>query len=338
MSTSDTCKESASKSKDGVCELSDMLKDNSMMVVDKDDVSVCANCGKEGSDVNNICNKCKVVKYCNATCKKKHRHKHEKECEEHIRLAAERAAKLHDEELFKQPPPAEDCPICFLRMPTLGTGFRYMACCGKVICSGCDYAPVYDNQGNIVAKKCPYCRAPASKSQKESIKREKKRVDVDDPVAIYNLGNHYRDGTNGFPQYYTKALELWHRAGELGYAMAYSNIGYTYETGRGVEVDKKKVLHYWELGAMRGCVVARNNLGVIELCEGNMDRALKHYIITVEGGDIKSLDAIKRMYLKGDATKDDYSKALQLYQTYLGEIKSVQRDKAAAFSDEYRYY
>ena len=63
---------------------------------DKDIVSICANCGKEGSDVNNICNKCKQVKYCNASCKKKHRHKHKKECEEHIRLAAEQSAKLHD--------------------------------------------------------------------------------------------------------------------------------------------------------------------------------------------------------------------------------------------------
>ena len=25
----------------------------------------------------------------------------------------------HDKELFKQPPPAEDCPICFLRLPSL---------------------------------------------------------------------------------------------------------------------------------------------------------------------------------------------------------------------------
>ena len=45
----------------------------------------------------------KSVKYCNAACKKKHRHKHKKDCEEHLRLAAEHAAKLHDEVLFKQP-------------------------------------------------------------------------------------------------------------------------------------------------------------------------------------------------------------------------------------------
>ena len=74
--------------------------------------NTCANCGKEGTDVTNTCNKCKSVMYCNAACKKKHRHKNKKECERRI-------AELHDEQLFTQPPPLEDCPICFLRMPYL---------------------------------------------------------------------------------------------------------------------------------------------------------------------------------------------------------------------------
>ena len=94
MSTSEIRKEGASKSSDdGVCEMNDMLQN--MSTADKD-ASVCANCGKEGDDINNICNKCKLVKYCNAACKKKHRHKHKKECGEHLRLAAERAAELHE--------------------------------------------------------------------------------------------------------------------------------------------------------------------------------------------------------------------------------------------------
>ena len=94
MSTPDCCKDGASKSNDDkVCEVNDML--HNMSTADKD-VPICANCGKEGSDINNTCNKCKMVKYCNAACKKKHRHKHKKECEEHVRLAAEHAAELHE--------------------------------------------------------------------------------------------------------------------------------------------------------------------------------------------------------------------------------------------------
>ena len=94
-------------------------------------VSICANCGKEGTNLN-ICNKCKSATYCNAACKKRHRSKHKVACE---RRAAEiheeqlererRVAELHDEKLFKQPPPNEDCPICMLLLPSLRTGKRY---------------------------------------------------------------------------------------------------------------------------------------------------------------------------------------------------------------------
>jgi len=75
------------------------------------DMSACANCGKEGnSDDMNTCNKCKMVKYCNAACKKKHRSKHKKKCKR-------RVAELHDEQLFKDHPPNEECPLCFLSRP-----------------------------------------------------------------------------------------------------------------------------------------------------------------------------------------------------------------------------
>jgi len=305
-----------------------------MSTIDKDIVlSICANCGKEGSsDKMNTCNKCKMVKYCNAACKKKHRSKHKKQCER-------RVAELHDIELFKQPPPREDCPICFTRIPLLYTGWRYYPCCGKTVCSGCIHAPVYDNQGNKVDdKKCPFCRTPIPSTYKEAMEREKERVEAGDAVAMHNLGNYYSRGEGGYPQDYGKALELYHRAAELGYSKAYCNIGCAYDQGVGVEVDKKKAIHYYELAAIGGSATARENLGKHEARVGNYDRALKHFMIAARDGHADSLKVIKITYSNGHATKEDYTKALQLYQTYLGEIKSVQRDKAAAEREDYRYY
>ena len=340
MSTSNENNDGVSKSNDDVCDVIDKL--NNMNTEDKDDVvvPVCANCGKEGDDINNICNKCKQVKYCNAACKKRHRHKHKKECDEHVRLATENAAKLHDKKLFQQPPRIHgDCPICFQLLPTLETGWRYNSCCGKEICSGCCHAPVYDNQGNVVSKRvCPFCRTPPHTSDEGMIERYKKRVEANDPVAICNQGCHYYNGTRGYPQDMDKALEYWHRATELGDKRAYRAIGYAYNNGRGVEFDKKKAKHYYELAAMGGDSAARGYLGNIEAQEGNMDRALKHYMIAVGSGDNHSLEMIQRMYSDGYATKDDYLKALQSYQTYLGEIKSKQRDEAAAARADNRYY
>ena len=247
--------------------------------------------------------------------------------------------KISDEELFKQPPPAEDCPICFLRLPTLDTGWRYMSCCGKVICSGCCHAPVYDNQGNEVDnEKCPFCRTPCHTSDEEDNKRYMKRVEAGDAIANYNHGMYYQHGRYGFPQDYTKALELFVRAAELGYADAYCNIGNAYDNGEGVEVDKEKAMHYYELSAIGGSVVARYNLGFEEKKAGNWERSLKHFMIAIKAGGADSVNNIKQMYTKGLATKEDYMKALQSYQIYLSEIKSKQRDEAAAADGDYRYY
>ena len=43
-----------------------------------ENIATCAACGKEGEEAGsmNICNKCKMVHYCNAACKKKHKSKH----------------------------------------------------------------------------------------------------------------------------------------------------------------------------------------------------------------------------------------------------------------------
>ena len=70
---------------------------------------------------------------------------------------------------------------------------------------------------------------------------------------------------------------------------------------------------------------------------------MKHFIIAAGSGSSDSLKAIqklekfKRLYRKGYGTKDDYSKALESYQAYLDEVKSDQRDKAAAAKEKYKY-
>ena len=262
-----------------------------------------------------------------------------KKCYDEIKaVLSKRATELHDIELFKSPP-TEDCPICFQRLPTLNTGRQYNSCCGMTICSGCSYAPVYDNQGNTVAeRKCAFCRVPSAQSKEEAVERLKERMEIRDPLATFNMACYYKKGTNGYQHDYTKALELFHCSADLGDPRGYNGICVAYELGHGVEVNKKKARHYFELAAVGGDELSRCNLGNIEMREGNADRALRHYMIAVRCGFLKSLKIIQEMYSHGHATKEDYSKALQSYQTYLEEIKSDRRDKAAAADEKYRYY
>ena len=311
---------------DGVC---DML--NNISTADKeDDMPVCANCGKEGSNVTNTCNKCKSVKYCNAACKKKHRHKHKKECER-------RVAELHDEKLFKQPPSKEDCPICMITLPLLPSGRVYMACCGKIICRGCIYAV---QEKDTVVGLCPFCRTPPPPSNAEMTKMYNKRIELNDANAMYNWGCRYRKGDYGQQQNHAKALKLFLRAGELGHTDAYYGVAKAYIMGRGVERDEKKAIYYLELSAIRGEMLARHKLGLFEERAGNANhhRALKHFKIAAGGGNHNSLMKIQGLYTTGDATKDDFETALRSYQAYVDEIRSEQRDEAAAANDGWKYY
>jgi len=233
-----------------------------------------------------------------------------KQCERHI-------AEIHDEELFKQPPPEEDCPICFIQIPSLGTGRTYMTCCGKGICNGCLFAPVYDDQGNKVNNhRCPFCRTPPPKTDEEIINRLTKRVEAGDAEAMYSLGNWYHTGMYDFPQDHTKALELFHRAAKLGHANAYFYIGWAYQFSKGVERDEKKAQHYVELAAIGGSEETRYYLGVGEKMKGNMDRALKHFMIAAKTGHRESVEEIRELYSNRQQLK-------KITQTHYNCIKST---------------
>jgi len=199
----------------------------------------------------------------------------------------------------------------------------YMTCCGKTLCRGCVHtfrSRAYEAGRVEEDDICPFCRTPPPTTNEELIQRYKKRMELNDSKAIYGLGLFYFRGRYGLPQNVAKALELWHRAGELGSFSAYNNIGSAYHNG--VVRDKKKAQHYFELAAMKGNVLARHNLGVVEMKAGNMDRALKHFMIAVEDGYKDSLEGIKALYMEGHATKDDYATALERFQEYVDEVKS----------------
>ena len=163
-------------------------------------------------------------------------------------------------------------------------------------------------------------------------------MDLNDPEGMNGLASYYANGQYGIPQNHAKALELYRRTGELGNAEAYYNIGSAYYNGNGVELDKKKASYYWELAAMGGNINARHNLGGMEGQSGNIDRALKHFMIATKSGKTGSLNNIEHLYKHGYATKDDYEKALCCYQLYVDEIKSDKRDEAAAAREDYKYY
>ena len=63
-----------------------------------------------------------------------------------------------------------------------------------------------------------------------------------------------------------------------------------------------------------GCVGARFNLGILEACEGNLEIAVKHFIISAKSECDKSLQKVKEGFMIGAATKEDFEKAFRAHK------------------------
>ena len=103
-----------------------------------------------------------------------------------------------------------------------------------------------------------------------------------------------------------------------------------YEKGEGVKRDVDKAKHYYERAAMGGNATARFNLGNLENHAGNMNRAVKHWMISAAAGDDDSLTGIRECFQNGHATKDDFEKALRAHKNAKDEMWSHRREAAAA--------
>ena len=253
---------------------------------------------------------------------------HQRRCKECI--AVNRDVKLgapdEDEALFKEPS-RDECPICLLLLPLLASGVNYQPCCGKMICTGCIHEVEKDDTRGL----CPFCRTPAHTTNEEYIRRVKTRAKGNDAVAVHQLGSLYNHGRMSLQQNLDRAMELWHRAGELGCPASYRMLSIAYHDGsHGVVRDMEKADQYTRLAAMGGDVEARHNLGIVEWRVGNARRALKHWMVAAGAGFDNSLENVRKCFLKGLATKDDFEKTLRAHKEARDEMKSDQREVAAA--------
>ena len=148
-----------------------------------------------------------------------------------------------------------------------------------------------------------------------------------DPNTINLLGDHYFHGLYGLQKDLRKGAELWTEATELGSVKALFSLGVAYGNGEGVEQDEAKSIHYYKEAAMQGHVESRHYLGNYEGKNGNHDNAVRHFLISAKMGYIDSIETIKRMFMAGIATKEQYAQALKLYQEAVEEMKSHDRDE-----------
>jgi TPR repeat protein len=283
----------------------------------KADKNSCASCGIAGGDDVKLekCTDCKSVQYCSDKCREKHREQHDEECKIWVKA-------LHDRKLFTQPESTHlgECPICFLPLPLDPQKHGVYSCCSKVICNGCIYANRKSKGDQII---CLFCRE-RTVSEEESRKNLMKRVKANDPAALRRMGRQCYDEESAF-EYMTKAAELGDLEARFDLGLMY------YKRARGgVEVDMKKAVYHWEKAAIGGNPFARHNLACIEEENGNIERAVKHFIIAANLGYDVSMKALWDVFKTGYISKDDLAATLRLHQAALDAMKSPHRDAAEA--------
>ena len=279
----------------------------------------CASCGiAEIDDIKLVpCDGCDLVKYCSDACQELHRPEHAGKCRK-------RAAELRDELLFKRPESTHkgDCPICCLPLSVDPLKSSLNACCSKIICHGCAIA----NQRRESQHTCPFCREAVPQTKKECEKLNIKRAEANDPVAIFQLGaEEYKKKD------YRSAIEYYTRAAELGIAEAHYEISHMYLEGQGVEKERGKEIHHLEEAAIGGHPYARFRLGVHEGGDGNIERAVKHWIIASTQGCDKSIKILMDFFKEGFVRKEVLDAALRAHKAAVDATKSPQRKAAEEF-------
>ena len=293
---------------------------------DDDTMMICASCGTAGGEDIKLkkCTACHLVRYCGVKCQKEHRPKHKKECKK-------RAAELYDELLFKQPESSYngDCPICYLPLPIDPQKSVLMPCCIKLICDGCDYTNTKREFESNLQQKCPFCRNASPSTQEEAIRQCMKRIEMNDPVAMCQMGTErYHQGD------YKAAFEYMTKAVALGDALAHHRLALLYRDGRGVGKDKKKELHHLKEAAIGGHPAARHELGNMDLKNGQHTRAAKHFIIAAKLGYDKSLERVKDLHEGGFVSKEDFTSAHHGHKAAIDATKSPQREEAEKWREE----
>jgi hypothetical protein len=281
---------------------------------------VCATCGVAGVDNVKLKNcACNLVKYCSDECQVNHREQHKEEC-------IERKAELRDKELFTPNDISNkgECPICCLPLPIDESKSTMMRCCCKHICSGCFYANKKREREGGLEPRCVYCREPLPESDEEGDKRIMKRIKkYNDPVAMRSMGKtHHKEGED------EKSLEYWTKAAELGDMEAHACLGTSYYFGEGIEKDEKKAVYHWEQAAIGGQPHARALLANHEKMNGRMEKAAKHFIIAANLGHDDSLQEVKRLFMQGIVSKEEYAAALRAHQAAVDATKSAERATA----------
>ena len=253
---------------------------------------------------------------------------------------------LKGADIFAPLPPTEDRAICLVPLSPVKSNSLYKTCCGKVICWACykesevsiNKQNEEKNAGKKLAFTCPFCREPVPTVGPEYVRQLQARCLQNDHNAFRLMGDLYQRGALEMPRDDLKALDCYIRAVELGNPQACTSIGISYNEGNGVAVNKERAALFDRIGALRGDIAARNNIGYSEYDDlGNHEIGIRHWKIAAEAGLQESLNSLRKIYNadgkrpgKEFITKDYLDFAYRSCHEAQMDVKTEEREKHRA--------
>ena len=299
----------------------------------------CSACGKK-SDTAKKCTACKCVWYCDKDCQNKHWKEHKKECKPIKKVLEIRGGNLDlGEEMDLGPlsslPPREECPICMHALPIHPMLSSYDACCGKITCRACGF--LHQRKSRELAAErghspgpstCAFCRTVVPTSPEEILARLRKRVKLNDPVALCNLAMEYGYGDLGIPVDPNKCIDLLRQSAGLGYPDAQWQLGNFYHNGEmGLERNKEEALRFYKEAGKGGFLSSLYNLGCSQAESGDHIAGMCHWRLSASGGYRASMGNLIICFQRGLLHHDDLAKTLQAMYRSRAEMRSEDRVK-----------
>ena len=141
-------------------------------------------------------------------------------------------------------------------------------------------------------------------------------IEIDSSLTAEQLlteGNKYYNKKD-----YNSAVQYYHKAAEQGNAKAQNNLGFCYESGRGVTQDYTETVKWYRKAAELGYAKAQNNLGNCYYkgngVTQNYTEAVKWYRKAAEQGNAKAQNNLGLCYEKGRGVTKSISEAVKWYR------------------------
>lgn len=141
-------------------------------------------------------------------------------------------------------------------------------------------------------------------------------AELSDPNEIYELGECYWDGKEGFEQNYGKAVECYIKAADEGHIESIYSLGFCYANALGIEQDQEAADKLLSYAADNGHIKAAAKLGeylywgdYLPLDKARGFQYLKH---AADNGDAHSMALVGEDYINGFGAYEGWGPAKDL--------------------------